>query len=247
MSDLSSQSCRWRAPLWAWLLFLPVMLLLCSLGLWQLQRGETRQALDAQYASARAGLADAPVLQPADPPLAQGVRPVRVSGTWVPQRQLLLDNQSQRKRPGYHVWTPLRLAGGELLLVSRGWVAQHPDRRIKPELPPLAAAPVELRGYWRQLPQPGLRLAAPDVGCVVADNLQVVQYPDAQRLACLLQAPVLPGLLLLDPDAPDGFVRDWRIAAEVPPARHYAYAAQWFAFAATLLFLFIKLNFKSRS
>jgi surfeit locus 1 family protein len=234
---------RWQAPAWAWILTLPALALLCGLGLWQLQRGSAKQALDTQYARA----ADEPALQLTaglQPPV-QGVQRAQATGVWRADWQLLLDNQSYRKRPGYQVWTPLELADGSLLLVNRGWVPQNPDRRVKPELP-LPSLPVQVSGYWRALPQPGLRLPAGET-CAEPDFPQVVQYPEAAQLACLLPAPVLPGLLLLDPEAPSGFVRDWRIAAEVPPTRHYGYAAQWFAFAATLLFLFIKLNFKPRS
>ena len=42
--------------------------------------------------------------------------------------------------------------------------------------------------------------------------------------------------------APGGFVRDWSEAG-FPPARHYAYAAQWFGLALVgLVFLFRQLR-----
>jgi cytochrome oxidase assembly protein ShyY1 len=36
--------------------------------------------------------------------------------------------------------------------------------------------------------------------------------------------------VLLDADAPDGYVRDWQ-APTLGPERHVAYAGQWFALA----------------
>jgi cytochrome oxidase assembly protein ShyY1 len=77
----------------------------------------------------------------------------------------------------------------------------------------------------------------------------VVEYPTAEDLACIYpDIKVAPGMLLLAPEAEHGFVREWTQAdVRFPPSRHYAYAAQWFAFGATLLFLFFKLNLKRRT
>jgi hypothetical protein len=41
-------------------------------------------------------------------------------------------------------------------------------------------------------------------------------------------------IVLLDPGAADGYVRDWQPPG-VPPARHWAYAIQWWLFAVTLV------------
>jgi cytochrome oxidase assembly protein ShyY1 len=45
-------------------------------------------------------------------------------------------------------------------------------------------------------------------------------------------------MLLLDADAASGFVREWTPNV-MPPARHRAYAFQWFAFALAALVIFI--------
>jgi cytochrome oxidase assembly protein ShyY1 len=47
-------------------------------------------------------------------------------------------------------------------------------------------------------------------------------------------------MLLLDPGAADGYVRDWQPPG-LAPARHWAYAIQWWAFALTLIVLWIVL------
>ena len=43
-------------------------------------------------------------------------------------------------------------------------------------------------------------------------------------------------IVLLDPGAADGYVRDWQPPG-LPPARHWAYAIQWWLFALALLVL----------
>lgn len=235
---------RFKPPLWAWLGLIPALALLVALGSWQMQRGVYKTRLQA--------VMDASGAQPAQPltrdTQAAGEREaphVLARGRYLGERQLLLDNQGNEGRPGYRVWTPLRLDDGALLIVDRGWVAQDGDRSRLPEIAVDGAQARELAGLWRPLPQPGMRLAAD--GCAGTNWPRVVQYPDAEDLRCLYadlgEAP-LAGLLLLDPSAADGYLRDWRVNASVPPQRHYAYAAQWYAFAATLLFLFVKLNLR---
>jgi surfeit locus 1 family protein len=45
-------------------------------------------------------------------------------------------------------------------------------------------------------------------------------------------------ILLLDPRATHGYVRDWQPPG-LPPARHWAYAIQWWCFAAALIALWV--------
>jgi len=241
---------RWsfRPKLWPVLGTLAGCALTVYLGVWQIHRGAEKQALEGQYAAAAL---QAPVeLQAATaPPPDLAAVAVTLHGEYLAERQLLLDDQVQNDIPGYAVWTPLRLAGGGLVIVNRGWVPHGPDRRTLPPLP-AAAGEVSLHGLWRSLPEPGIRLGGS--GCAPGQVPELwprlVLYPTAADLRCFYGEPVLAGEVLLAPDVldlPGGFLRDWRINPPgFPPVRHYAYAAQWFAFALTLLVLFLKLNLK---
>jgi cytochrome oxidase assembly protein ShyY1 len=215
------------------------------LGLWQLHRGQEKEALDRQYAAAAQ---QAPLDLGSGKVPAAGIAAVGASaqGEYLADRQLLLDDQVDHGIAGYQVWTPLRLGDGRLLIVNRGWIPPGPDRRQLPPLP-APAGPQSLRGLWRALPEPGIRLAgaACDPAHPPAQWPRSVLYPTAAELDCWYGGPVLPGELLLAPEAAGGFVREWKVSdSGFPPARHYAYAAQWFAFALTLLVLFIRLNLK---
>ena len=228
-----------RPPLWSVLATLLGCALLLLLGVWQVQRGQGKQALIDQYAAASASV----LTLRGDSSAGEGtVVPASARGTYLAQRQLLLDNQTHQRRPGYHVYTPLRLEQGGLVLVNRGWVpladAQQPL--------PASTEAIEVRGRWRTLPRAGLQLD--QNACVPAHGVnQIVNYPSAEQLACLLGEPVAAGELLLDASQPGGYVRDWQASFdEFPPQRHYAYAAQWFALAATVLAVFIKLNLKRK-
>jgi cytochrome oxidase assembly protein ShyY1 len=52
-------------------------------------------------------------------------------------------------------------------------------------------------------------------------------------------------IVLLDPGATDGYVRDWRPPG-LPPARHWAYAIQWWLFAVTLVVIWIVATVRRR-
>lgn len=226
---------RFRPPLWAVALTALALALFGSLGAWQLQRGAAKAQLLRDY---NAGTAPAIKLTSATPP-PRGLAVARASaaGRYARERDLLLDGQSHDGHPGRHVWTPFRLDDGGFFLVDRGWIA------LEAAAPPPPADIAEVSGFWRALPQPGIRLEGTR-NC--PDEKQfplVVQYPTQAEIECLLGAPVLGGLLQLDAAAPGGFVRAWNDFG-FPPERHYGYAVQWFGLGLTALVLFVALNLK---
>lgn len=240
-------SWSFRPSAWAVLATAAGCALTVYLGVWQLHRGQQKQALEQQYAAA-AQQPPVALQAGAAPPAGLAAVAASARGTYQAERQLLLDDQVQDGVPGYDVWTPLRLADGGLLIVNRGWLPQGPNRRALPPLP-APGGTVSVHGLWRSLPEPGLRLGGSgcQLGHPPADWPRIVLYPTAADLACFYGEPVLAGELLLDPAAPDGFARHWRVNdVGFPPSRHYAYAAQWFAFALTLLVLFLKFNLKRK-
>ncbi|MFT4045549.1 MAG: SURF1 family protein [Solimonas sp.] len=229
---------KFRPAAWALLVVVALSALMIALGLWQLRRGFAKQALLDHYAHA----AEQPA-QRIDPGMvaqAGQVERIYVKGHFDDRRQLLLDNQSHDGQPGYHVWTPFVQDDGGLVIVDRGWIAR--DAASRAQTLAIDAAAREVRGYWRTLPEPGLRLKADN--CATAPWPRVVQYPTVADLHCLYGESVAQGLMLMDADAPDGFVRAWQTAPDLQPAKHYGYAAQWFAFTLTLIAIFVKLSFR---
>lgn len=240
LSSLVPMPYQFRPPLWSIAGTVLVGGLFLSLGSWQLHRGQSKQALQDSFAVE----SPSEVLMldsKAPPPEMLMTTRAAANGRYDERRQLLLDNQTRARVPGYRVWTPLQLADGGWLIVDRGWVAANPDRGVLPAID-VSTAPRRVQGHWRPLPQPGLRLATKP--CEATGFPRVMSYPTQDDLACVLGAPVAAGVLLLDAAETDGYVREWTLPNPVPPARHYGYAAQWFAFAATLLFLFLKLNLR---
>lgn len=201
--------------------------LFARLGLWQWHRGVYRQEEWARYARGADQVQPLGARSTSEVPLFQRVR---VSGRLDSARQFLLDNRTHNGRPGYEVLTPLERTDAPTLLVDRGWVPFTGSRARLPAIDFTAPAIVALSGRIATLPSPGLALgrAAPAAD---ASWPKVTSYPDITWLASALAAPLEPRILLLDPGAPFGFVREWQ-APGLSPLRHFSYAIQWWSFAA---------------
>jgi surfeit locus 1 family protein len=196
------------------------------LGVWQWHKGVLRSAEGARFARG----AERTLLLGATPPDALPLfQRVSVSGELDGAHQFLLDNRSYQGRPGYEVLTPLARADKPALLVDRGWVAFSGSRAQLPDVSLPAASPVTLSGRLAMLPSPGLQSgrAAPEPG---ARWPKVTSFPDMAQLAAALGTALSPRILLLDPGAPAGYLRDWQ-APGLSPLRHFAYAIQWWCFA----------------
>jgi surfeit locus 1 family protein len=206
-------------------------LVLCAafvrLGVWQWQRWRTSDADWTRFARG----ADA--LQPLGARALEEValfQRVSVTGRLDGQHQFLLDNRSHQGRAGYEVLTPLARADGRVLLVDRGWVAFTGSRAHLPDVSLNGETAVTLSGRAAELPSAGLASgrAAPQA----ADPWpKLTSFPRPAELARALGVPLGARILLLDADAPEGFVRDWQPPG-LAPLRHLAYAIQWWCFAA---------------
>jgi surfeit locus 1 family protein len=204
--------------------------LFVRLGFWQWQRGVEREAQWTRFARGADQLLDLGERAVSEVPLFQRVR---VTGTLDGAHQFLLDNRTWQGRAGYEVLTPLARAAAPALLVDRGWVPFPGTRAQLPDVALRAPAAVTLTGRIAALPSPGLAIgrAAPEPA---APWPKVTSYPDIAQLAAALGAPLSSRILLLDPPAPFGYVREWQ-APGLSPLRHFAYAVQWWSFAALVL------------
>ena len=92
---------------------------LAGLGSWQLQRLGWKEALIAER---QASLAAAPVVLDALVDNIPAWRRLRLNGSWLNDKSLLVGPRSYRGLPHWRLVTPLKLAGGGIVLVDRGWV-----------------------------------------------------------------------------------------------------------------------------
>jgi surfeit locus 1 family protein len=215
------------------------VVLFANLGRWQWNKGDLRAKEAAAFAQ---GTDTAEPL--ADRSLEQVPRFQRVSvtGRLDPEHQILLDNRTNEGRPGYEVLTPLYREGRDAILVDRGWVPFSGYREKLPDVAFAAGGEVQIMGRVDELPVEGLASghAAPDDK---APWPKVTSYPTPMELAQALGRHVESRILLLDANAPNGYVREWQ-----PPGltadRHWSYGVQWYAFAVLAVALWLILGFR---
>lgn len=211
-----------------------------ALGFWQLERAAEKERLQASYdaRAARPAVRIEPRVQSVE--TLQFYR-VTARGRYEPQYQVLIDNRVHRGRAGYHVITPLRIEDSDVrVLVNRGWIPLGPDRAHRPDIE-TPREPQEIMGIATVPAEKIFTLGDP--APLGLEWPQVWLHMDMKRYAQLVPFPVQPVVVLLDAQAPGGFVREWaRLDAGI--AVHYGYAFQWFALAAALTagYLFIGLR-----
>ena len=218
-----------------------VTALFVALGVWQLDRAEQKRATFAEF-ERRGQASQVDLNQGADDSAALPGYRAAAAGHYI-GATILFDNQVHRGRAGYLVYSVFELDGRkERMLVNRGWINAGADRNHAPEL----ATPTvsqQLEGRLSLSPQGGLRLEGSDMIERLTTDLWRVQVIDFAALTRTIGVELLPITLLLDSDAPYGFVRAW-----TPPAidenRHLGYAFQWFALAVTVVVVTIALSLR---
>jgi len=225
---------------------LALLPLLLSLGFWQLRRAEEKRVIIAQFA---AGATDTKMLNADNAAELPYLQHVSIYGQFDSSHQVLLDNMPASKdpagfaRPGYRVLTPLHTTSNNIVLVDRGWV---PLGRTRADLPDVRVGEDSrtVRGRLAELPRPGIRLsgAPPEPTWP-----RVLNYPTLAELQALFDAPIVPRIVLLDEQEPDGFRRDWSArysVGEFGPDKHIGYAVQWFGLALALVVIYFVVGFR---
>jgi surfeit locus 1 family protein len=220
------------------LAMLPLLALLLWLGQWQWDRAAEKQTLLDRWAG-QALLA--PVALPTAPDgnttaTAQFLR-VFASGAYLPDSQVLLDNQTHGGKAGYRVLTPQLLADGSALMVDRGWVALPGNARDRLPNVAISSANRRVQGRLDHFRQAALRESTGPLLAVRDNRPRVMNYPDSAAVSAAIGRPVYPLVLLLEGTEPDGFVREDAPTLSFGPERHVGYAIQWWALAVTLVLL----------
>lgn len=225
------------------------------LGTWQLRRADEKAA--QQLALDQAGAAPAielgspsgtssgtPLVPLPGPAAIDGLR-VQVTGVFVPERSVFLDNRTREAVAGFHVMTPLKLAGREdYVMVLRGWVARNPVDRKR--LPPVATPSEVVRVVGlavADLKQPMMLGKEPAPG----PDDRLWQHFDYSRFSDWSGIRLHPVVLrqTVEPDYRDGLRRDWNQPG-VSVDRHRGYAFQWFAMTAAAVVIWLVLLWRRK-
>lgn len=141
-----------------WLLFFLAVVLMAWaaswLGQWQFRRLHEKRH-DNHVIAANLAAAPVPVgtLMRVGRPPGPGVewRRVTAHGHWDDRHSIVVKYQtSANGSPGVHVATPLVTAGGDAVLVDRGWMSTPNSGGVRPKLPPVTRGEVTVTGWVRQ-------------------------------------------------------------------------------------------------
>ena len=225
-----------HSAVWPLLAVLAGVALTVALGNWQLDRAAQKGALKARI-EALSG--QPPINVPGVELAPQDVelRRVEARGVFDPRHSVFVDNRIRRGVPGFHVITPLKVEGSDRhVLVNRGWVAWNPERSRLPEVRTPDGV-VVVRGMATIPGQRILELSGDVVEGRIWQNLTIERYRKAIPIS------IQPFAIRQDSELDDGLVREWE-APDFGIDRHYGYAFQWFALAATILVFYAVTRYR---
>jgi surfeit locus 1 family protein len=210
-----------------------------KLGSWQLNKAQFKLSLQAQYNKYEN---DPAVNLPTNFSNLDEMRykKVRVSGNYLPQYQILLDNQFDGERAGYYVLTPLAIGDSEnIILINRGWIEASENHSQVPEVrTPITPQIVE--GFiW----VPSNKFYTLEKKTNSKEWNKVWQNIDLDLYARLVSKKVLPIILKMSPNNEGGFARNW-VRPDDRIQTHLSYGYQWYGFAIASILIYLYLGFK---
>jgi len=203
------------------------------LGFWQLDRAAQKETLQSAIQQ-----------QASKPPLAPHVflnlndvnevlhQRVLLSGTWVPQSTVYLDNRQMDGKVGFFVLTPMRLEGSDkVVMVQRGWVPRNFEQR---ESVPAVETPFDLVQIEGRIALAPSKLYEPGQSAkgLIRQNL------DLQAFRSETDLPILSFTVRQTGLPSEGLRRDWP-EVNFGIDKHYGYAFQWFGLSALVIALYL--------
>lgn len=192
------------------------------LGFWQLDRLEQRRERNAAIETNTRS-------EPVPATAAMGVkqnewRRVRLSGTYINDKTVIVINRSQDGVAGDNIAVPFRTESNGIFLVNRGFVPLTVSSRTSPD------QPLELVGYVR-LTQDRRTLGAIDANVVGTKEFQRFDLPRIKTATGLdMNTGYFVQLIEESPSPGTGFPTPVPLP-EVDEGSHFSYAMQWFFFS----------------
>ena len=228
------------------LVFIIFFTLFIKLGFWQLDRADQKKIINMAFVDRQSQppipLNNETIQMPIEDIIWHHVT---ISGEFLNDKNIILDNQVVQEKIGFLIYTPFKiLDSNRTILVNRGWYPLSNSRNDVPNIPPIKGAQA-IEGEINQMPSSGISL-----GKVVTEKLdessfrlQKMDYEvlcsllgkDLMRYVVKLKKPIFDKTYILDSGIP------------VPDSdKNYGYAFQWFAMAFTLFIIFIRLGLKKK-
>ncbi len=215
---------------WGFSLLCLFLFCLCLvLGVWQLHRYSYKKILLNTY---QKRLRDTP--HPFEQKSHGGdlqFQSVKAQGSYLNSLIILVQNRFYQDEPGFEVLTPLQMPGDKkLLLIDRGWI-KKPANGLLPDIQAVSTEQ-KIAGHIKLLDEYQFILGKNSLS--PESRPLILQRMDIHELSQQTHLSFYPFILRLNANEANGYIRDWTIVT-VTPARHMAYAIQWFALAMVLV------------
>lgn len=213
---------NWKASL----TFFCLLLLVLSLGVWQIDRGYKKKELENTFLERQSQ----PVKEIKYNTFENSdlYRNIVLEGKYLDQI-FLLDNKIHNGKPGLKVFSPFESINESLVLVSRGWI-EFEDRSNLPMIKTERNV-LKIQGI--------LRSESKDF-ILENDNMKkntnpiLVQTINLDELSNYLGKPLSPYILELSELSKSAFVKTWQ-PINLSSFRHFGYAVQWFGLGLVLI------------
>ena len=222
---------RWRflvSGSWiGWFLFACAVAVVCwMLGQWQFHRRDEVRAVNAKvtanYDAAPKSYEELKgAFRHLDP--VQEWSQVRLTGRYVPEKQLIVRNRTNDGDTGYDVLVPFRTDSGDVVVIDRGWVPLASAGKGRPQnvpAPPQGTVTVVAR---LRPSEPALNRTAPQ------GQIATIELPGVARLTGLPVQEGAYGQLKEEKPAPATALRPAE-RPQVDDGTHLSYALQWNTF-----------------
>ncbi|MBC7405011.1 MAG: SURF1 family protein [Cytophaga sp.] len=218
-------------------------LILCLLGVvlgqWQTRRAEEKENI----VSALLQRSQMPSLTSNDlnrSPKDIIYRQVRLSGAFVSNWPLYLDNRPKDGVAGFYVLMPFKIQGTDRhVMVVRGWQPRNPANRTL--MVPLKTPPdvLQLEGVIREGVDKVMQLGL-NAQLKPRAILQNLDLPDVARQTSL----AMPNFVINQTNETfDGLQRNWTLPI-AGAEKHRAYAFQWYALSLMAVIFFVVTGFR---
>ena len=212
------------------------------LGFWQLDREEEKRVLlEEREARLQQPPIKASIVQSEGPDLA-GL-PILLSGNFLQEFTLLLDNVVLEGNVGFEVHQLFRDYSGRHFLVNRGFVPMGRTRDDPVDIPAVSGKQVQIVGSVYQ--KGGAPLSLQHEQNLENDFPAIVQHIDIVQLRNTVDRDVYPHVIRLKEGQHGALPRYWPDTV-IPPEKHLGYAIQWFAMATAVVILWLVFSFPKK-
>ena len=226
--------------------FIVAFICFIQLGFWQLERASEKNNINDNYTlrqdDALINLNNTNSINNKEALLW---RRAEVNGSFLNKKNIILDNQIFNQIAGFNILTPFLIKDSNyVVLINRGWHPNLASRDLIPDIQNLEGIKA-LKGHIAKFPSSGISLGQNNIETLNASVFRM-QRLDFDELKYFLTFNLLPYMIYIDPLIDKGIYNTFKLPAP-DSEKNYGYAFQWFAFAFTLLIIFVKIGIRRKN